>query len=162
MKQYRIEESLHDSFLSFVRGFDKDIDSLNQALRFVLQNWENIQEDEEKQRLREEIAKLEGEILELKEKLAEKDTIIESLRNQDPKLLRERMKIDWEKEKFEKEEKIRELKLELDRYKAESKAAVEMFKALCRSGKLPETVCQVEVAEFIRRKLGLDKLEEGG
>jgi hypothetical protein len=73
------------------------------------------------------------------------------------------MKVDFEEEKLKKLKEMKELELELDRYKAESKAAVEMFKALCRSGKLPETVCQVEVAEFIRKKLGLDKiLEEGG
>ena len=164
MKTPKVDEQNLDGFLELVRKYNPNIDSLNKALKYVIEHWDEITapqgEDEEKRLLREEISVLKQRIARLEEQLKEKDAIIESLREQDPKLLKEKMRIEWERQQWEEKKKLEETKLALKRLELEQKAAIEIFKPLCKSGKLPETICQGELGEFIRKSLGLHELED--
>ena len=167
MKKVKVDENNHDGFLKLIQQYNGEIKTLNQALEFCIERWDEItaprEDDEEKQLLREEIGVLKKRIEQLEKQLKEKDKIIESLREHDPKLLKEQMRIDWEREKVEKQKELERLKLQLKQREMEQKAATEIFKQLCKSGKLPENICQVEMGEFIRKSLGLDEiLKEGG
>lgn len=166
MKKVKVDESNHDEFLEIIQQYNGEIKSLNQALRYAIQHWDEITtpqvEDEEKQLLREEISVLKQRIEQLEKQLKEKDAIIESLREQNPQLLKKKMEIDWKREELERKQKLEETKLKLKELEIQTKAAIEIFKPLCKSGKLPENICQVEMGEFIRKQLGIDEILKEG
>ncbi|WP_456474106.1 hypothetical protein [Candidatus Pyrohabitans sp.] len=166
MKKVKVEKENLDGFLELVRQHNGDIKSLNQALEYVLRHWDELTaaqaDDEEKQLLKDKVGILERRIKQLEKQLKEKDQIIESLREQDPQLLKKKMEIDWKREELERKQKLEETKLKLKEREMQTKAAIEVFKPLCKSGKLPETICQGELGEFIRKQLGLDEILEEG
>ncbi len=166
MKQVKIEDQNHDWLIGLIKKYNGEVRTLNQALEYLRENWDEItaprEDDEEKRLLREEIAVLKKRIEQLEKQLKEKDKIIESLRDQDPKLLKEKMRIEWEREKLEKQLRQQELQRKLKQYEVKQRAAIEAFKALCKSGKLSEAICEAEMGEFIRKSLGLDEILKEG
>ncbi len=160
-----IKKEVVDGLLSRIESLGGDTSSFPRALSWLLANWDSVistGDDAEKQELKRQVAEQAMKIAELEKQLREKDDIIESLRNQDPRLLKKQMEIQWEREKLEKQKELERLKLQLKQREIEQKAATEIFKQLCKSGKLPETICEVEMGEFIRKSLGLDEILKEG
>ena len=162
-----IKKEIVDGLLEKIKEVGGVADSLPKAIQWLVENWDAViktegEEDREKEELKQKIKELEDRIMELEYELEEKNELIESLRNQDPKIDLKLKTIEAQKEMKAKELEVRKLELEIRRKQIETKAAVDIFKALCKSGKLPETICEAEMGEFIRDKLGLKRFLEGG
>lgn len=160
-----LKKEVVDGLLSRIESLGGDTSSFPRALSWLLANWNSVistGDDAEKQELKRQVAEQAMKIVELEKQLKEKDKIIESLRDQDPKLLKEKMRIEWEREKLEKQLRQQELQRKLKQYEVKQRAAIEAFKALCKSGKLSEAICEAEMGEFIRKSLGLDEILKEG
>ncbi len=157
-----LKEELVTELTVWVTELGGDVGSLPRTLAWLVENRATLTPsgvDSEKLQLREQIKKQAETISQLQKELQKKEEMIDGLRNQDPKLISAQMKLDWEKEKWQDERELKELKQRLDEKKVTQRGNIEAMKILARADKLDEISDVLQ--KHILTKLELDMLGDG-